>query len=189
MPLGFEALRLWDSAGSERERLCEGRGRERTRGSAASNACAAGACACAGRTEPAVCRRGSCFPRPRRRWRHLARQADSKDTTSTTRGGRARAGRNTAAAGPAGARASISRLPSPANAATETPACAISSRATRDINQDRLQPPEPLKGRRGPSSPSASIIQAEQALRERNLIFAATLADKAATLAAELLGR
>jgi hypothetical protein len=31
--------------------------------------------------------------------------------------------------------------------------------------------------------------QAEQALRERNLVFAATLADKAATLAAELLGR
>ncbi len=31
--------------------------------------------------------------------------------------------------------------------------------------------------------------QAEQALKERNLVFAATLADKAATLAAELLGR
>ena len=31
--------------------------------------------------------------------------------------------------------------------------------------------------------------QAEEALRQRNLIFAATLADKAATLAAELLGR
>jgi len=32
-------------------------------------------------------------------------------------------------------------------------------------------------------------MQAEQALRERNLVFAATLADKAATLAAELLPR
>jgi hypothetical protein len=31
--------------------------------------------------------------------------------------------------------------------------------------------------------------QAEQALKDRNLIFAATLADKAATLAAELLGK
>ena len=31
--------------------------------------------------------------------------------------------------------------------------------------------------------------QAEQALKERNLVFAATLADKAATLAAELLKR
>jgi outer membrane biosynthesis protein TonB len=31
--------------------------------------------------------------------------------------------------------------------------------------------------------------QAEQALKDRNLIFAATLADKAATLAAELLGQ
>ena len=31
--------------------------------------------------------------------------------------------------------------------------------------------------------------QADQALKERNLVFAATLADKAATLAAELLGR
>jgi hypothetical protein len=30
--------------------------------------------------------------------------------------------------------------------------------------------------------------QAEQALRDRNVVFAATLADKAATLAAELLG-
>jgi len=31
--------------------------------------------------------------------------------------------------------------------------------------------------------------QAEQALKERNIVFAVTLADKAATLAAELLGR
>jgi outer membrane biosynthesis protein TonB len=31
--------------------------------------------------------------------------------------------------------------------------------------------------------------QAEQALKERNLVFASTLAEKAATLAAELLGR
>ena len=31
--------------------------------------------------------------------------------------------------------------------------------------------------------------QAEQALKERNVIFAATLADKAATLAAELAAR
>ena len=31
--------------------------------------------------------------------------------------------------------------------------------------------------------------QAEQALKDRNFVFAATLADKAATLAAELLGR
>lgn len=33
------------------------------------------------------------------------------------------------------------------------------------------------------------IQQAEQALKDQNLVFAATLADKAATLAAELLGR
>jgi hypothetical protein len=31
--------------------------------------------------------------------------------------------------------------------------------------------------------------QAEEALKERNLVFAATLADKAATLAAQLLSR
>ena len=31
--------------------------------------------------------------------------------------------------------------------------------------------------------------QADQALKERNVVFAATLADKSATLAAELLGR
>lgn len=33
------------------------------------------------------------------------------------------------------------------------------------------------------------IQQAEQALKDQNFVFAATLADKAATLAAELLGR
>jgi hypothetical protein len=33
------------------------------------------------------------------------------------------------------------------------------------------------------------IQQAEQALKDQNFVFAQTLADKAATLAAELLGR
>jgi hypothetical protein len=33
------------------------------------------------------------------------------------------------------------------------------------------------------------IAQAEDALRARNLVFAATVADKAATLAAQLAGR
>jgi hypothetical protein len=33
------------------------------------------------------------------------------------------------------------------------------------------------------------VEQAEQALRDQNLVFAQTLADKAATLAAQLVGR
>jgi hypothetical protein len=62
------------------------------------------------------------------------------------------------------------------------------ARAARDINQvdySRLS----AEGKSQYEQSKRFSIQAEQALRERNLIFAATLADKAATLAAELLGR
>jgi hypothetical protein len=64
----------------------------------------------------------------------------------------------------------------------------VLARAARDINQvdyNRLSP----EGKSQYEQSKRVSIQAEQALRERNLIFAATLADKAATLAAELLGR
>jgi len=62
------------------------------------------------------------------------------------------------------------------------------ARAARDINQvdySRLS----TEGKSQYEQSKRFSIQAEQALRERNLIFAATLADKAATLAVELLGR
>ena len=62
------------------------------------------------------------------------------------------------------------------------------ARAARDINQvnySRLS----TEGRSQYQQSKRFSIQAEQALQERNLIFAETLADKAATLAAELLGR
>jgi len=77
---------------------------------------------------------------------------------------------------------------SPANAASERGVRDLLARAARDINQvnySRLSP----EGRSQYDQSKRFSIQAEQALRERNLIFAATLADKAATLAAELLGR
>jgi outer membrane biosynthesis protein TonB len=60
--------------------------------------------------------------------------------------------------------------------------------ATRDlgrIDYRRLSSP-----RRTQYDQSKRFVeQAEQAIREQNLVFAATLADKAATLAAELVGR
>jgi hypothetical protein len=78
--------------------------------------------------------------------------------------------------------------PSPASAANEKVIRDLLTRASRDLaqvnynglNADRRAQYEQSK-RFG--------AQAEQALKERNLIFAATLADKAATLAAELLGK
>jgi len=80
------------------------------------------------------------------------------------------------------------QAPSPANAATERSVRDLLARAARDINQvdySRLS----TEGKSQYEQSKRFSIQAEQALRERNLIFAATLADKAATLAVELLGR
>jgi len=80
------------------------------------------------------------------------------------------------------------KAPSPANVATERSVRDLLARATRDISQvdySRLS----AEGRTQYEQSKRFSIQAEEALRERNLIFAATLADKAATLAAELLGR
>lgn len=81
------------------------------------------------------------------------------------------------------------RPASPANSgSSERNIRDLLARASRDINQvdyGRLS----VEGRSQYEQSKRFSIQAEQALRERNLIFAATLADKAATLAAELLGR
>ncbi len=80
------------------------------------------------------------------------------------------------------------RAASPTNAATEPGVREMLARAARDIagvNYSRLS----TEGRSQYEQSQRFSAQAEQALRGRNLIFAATLAEKAATLAAELLGR
>ena len=80
------------------------------------------------------------------------------------------------------------KAPSPANVATERSVRDLLARAARDISQvdySRLS----AEGRTQYEQSKRFSIQAEEALRERNLIFASTLADKASTLAAELLGR
>jgi outer membrane biosynthesis protein TonB len=78
--------------------------------------------------------------------------------------------------------------PSPTSGANERSVRDLLTRATRDLNRvdySRLSP----DGRAQYEQSKRFGEQAEQALKERNLIFAATLADKAATLAAELLGK
>ena len=78
------------------------------------------------------------------------------------------------------------RAPSPVNAPTERSVRDLLARAARDISQvnyARLS----ADGRLQHDQSRRFAAQAEQALKERNLIFASTLADKAATLAAELV--
>lgn len=78
--------------------------------------------------------------------------------------------------------------PSPASGANERSVRDLLTQATRDLNRidySRLS----ADGRVQYEQSKRFGEQAEQALKERNLIFAATLADKAATLAAELLGK
>ena len=80
------------------------------------------------------------------------------------------------------------RPASPATAATERGVRDMLARAARDlgrVNYGRLS----ADGRAQYEQSKRFSTQAEEALRERNLVFAATLADKAATLAAELLQR
>lgn len=79
--------------------------------------------------------------------------------------------------------------PAAANsAATERAVRDVLVRANRDlgrIDYGRLT----TDGRAQYEQSKRFSQQAEQALKARNVVFAATLADKAATLAAELLGR
>ena len=78
--------------------------------------------------------------------------------------------------------------PSPASGANERSVRDLLTRATRDLGRvdyTRLS----TDSRAQYDQSKRFSEQAEQALKERNLIFAATLADKAATLAAELLGK
>ncbi|MGH9254184.1 MAG: hypothetical protein ACRD3C_06395 [Vicinamibacterales bacterium] len=78
--------------------------------------------------------------------------------------------------------------PSPASGANERSVRDLLTRAARDLGRvdyARLS----ADGRAQYEQSKRFGEQAEQALKERNLIFAATLADKAATLAAELQGK
>jgi hypothetical protein len=80
------------------------------------------------------------------------------------------------------------RTASPTNTDSERSVRELLARAARDIvrvEYSRLS----ADGRAQYDQSKRFSAQAEQALKERNLIFAATLADKAATLATELLGR
>lgn len=80
------------------------------------------------------------------------------------------------------------RPASPATTVTERSVREMLARATRDlgrVNYSRLS----VDGRAQYEQSKRFSTQAEEALRQRNLVFAATLADKAATLAAELLQR
>jgi hypothetical protein len=76
----------------------------------------------------------------------------------------------------------------PATSASERSVRELLARAARDLGRvdfARLS----ADGRAQYEQSKRFSAQAEEALRERNLVFAATLADKAATLAAELLQR
>ena len=78
--------------------------------------------------------------------------------------------------------------PAPASGANERSVRDVLTRATRDLSKvDYMRLSTDSRAQYEQSKRFSE--QAEQALKERNLIFAATLADKAATLAAELLGK
>jgi hypothetical protein len=80
------------------------------------------------------------------------------------------------------------RPASPTTAATERSVRDLLARAARDLGRvdySRLN----ADGRAQYEQSKRFSMQAEEALRERNLLFATTLADKAVTLAAELLQR
>ena len=85
-------------------------------------------------------------------------------------------------------RAGDLRAGSAGTAATGPSGRAILARAARDrasVNVSRLS----IAGRSHYQQSERFTAQAEQALRDRNLMFAATLAEKAAALALELVGR
>jgi hypothetical protein len=93
-----------------------------------------------------------------------------------------------APAAPAEPPRDLRAAPSPTNATTERTVRDTLARATRDINRvdyGKLS----ADGRVQYDQSKRFSQQAEQALKDRNVLFAATLADKAAQIAAELLGR
>jgi hypothetical protein len=92
-----------------------------------------------------------------------------------------------ATAAPAAPAPVLRATPSAADVAAERNVRDLLGRATRDLGRvdyGRLS----VNGRSQYEQSKRFTEQAEQALTDRNFPFAATLADKAATLAAELLG-
>jgi hypothetical protein len=79
-------------------------------------------------------------------------------------------------------------LRAPGSAGAEKPIRDLVARAQRDLSRvDYAKLSEDGKDQYEQSK--RFVQQAEQALKDQNFVFAQTLADKAATLAAELLGR
>ena len=82
----------------------------------------------------------------------------------------------------------IRAVPSTAAAAEERKVKEVLGRASKDlsrVNYQRLT----AQGKSQYDQSKRFAEQAEQAIKERNFVYAMTLADKAATLAAELAGR
>ena len=82
----------------------------------------------------------------------------------------------------------VRAVPAAAAAAEERKVRDVMARASRDLNRvdyRRLS----AEGRSQYDQSKRFSEQADQALKERNFVYAMTLADKAATLAAELAGR
>jgi hypothetical protein len=82
----------------------------------------------------------------------------------------------------------IRAVPSAAAAAEEKKIRELMSRAAQDLNRVDYRKLSP-EGKSQYDQSKRFNEQAEQALKEKNIVYAMTLADKAATLAAELLGR
>jgi hypothetical protein len=82
----------------------------------------------------------------------------------------------------------VRAVPSAAAAAEERKVRDVMTRATRDLNRVDYQKLS-VEGKSQYDQSKRFSEQAEQAIKDRNYVYAMTLADKAATLAAELAGR
>jgi type IV secretory pathway VirB10-like protein len=82
----------------------------------------------------------------------------------------------------------VRAVPSAAAAAEERKVRDVMSRASRDLNRVDYQKLS-AEGQAQYNQSKRFSEQADQAIKDRNYVYAMTLADKAATLAAELAGR
>ena len=82
----------------------------------------------------------------------------------------------------------VRAVPSAASAAEERKVRDVMARATRDLSRVDYQKLS-VEGKSQYDQSKRFSEQADQAIKDRNYVYAMTLADKAATLAAELAGR
>jgi hypothetical protein len=82
----------------------------------------------------------------------------------------------------------VRAVPTAAAAAEERKVRDVMARATRDLNRVDYQKLS-MEGKSQYDQSKRFSEQADQAIKDRNYVYAMTLADKAATLAAELAGR